>query len=62
MKKFQIFAILGTLHISIWSETLIVDRIDSYGKNETLFAKIGGCILSPESFFQNWYKNPLKND
>ena len=42
-------------------KTLSADEIDSYGKNETLFEKIGECIWSPESFFQNWYKNPLQN-
>ena len=48
MKIWHIFAILGTLYISIWSKQLIVGRMDSCEKNETLFEKIEECIWSPE--------------
>ena len=34
-------------------KTLSADKIDSYGKNETLFEKIGVCFGSSEWFQQN---------
>ena len=52
MEIWHIFAILGTLHISIWCKVLMVDRMDSWGKNESLFEKIGGCTRLPEWFWQ----------
>ena len=48
MEKWQIFAIIGTLQISSRSETLNLDRMDSYGKIEILFKKIGESMWSPE--------------
>ena len=53
VKIWHISAHLGTLITLIRSKTLSADRMDSQGKNETLFAKIGVCMWSLERFQQN---------
>ena len=41
-------------------KTSSADNLVNFGKNETLFSKIGACIWSPESFLQNQSKTGAK--